>query len=259
MLSLLVAAVIATSAPNNACSWEHPGANPYRGDPAAAVADFGLPASTRSAIQAKMRAHKFDAVVTIGRERIGGVGLEAEYEDLRDMHSGHGKVCHGPVDRSKWKPLQTERGLVYCADGECIIVPTVCNNVSRVTRKPDAAPETPLVVDNSSIDISPAAGPAVPAVAQPQVAAPDSFESGSGGGYSGSPYSGGLDGGGIVFARPPKPPASTPSSPVGPIPPIIVPPIIVPPVSAVPEPEDWLLMLAGLLVIVLFVIRRSRK
>jgi len=27
-----------------------------------------------------------------------------------------------------------ERGLVYCDSGQCILVPTVCRNVSRITR-----------------------------------------------------------------------------------------------------------------------------
>ena len=35
------------------CSWAHPGANPFRGDPVRALADFDLPAPTRSAAKAR--------------------------------------------------------------------------------------------------------------------------------------------------------------------------------------------------------------
>ena len=51
-----------------------------------------------------------------------------------------------------------ERGLVYCVQGQCILVPTICRNVSRITQAPASAP--------------PAAGGAAPGGAAPVAAAP---------------------------------------------------------------------------------------
>ena len=136
-----------------ACSWAHPGANPYHGDPVAALADFDLPEATRTKLRALMQAHRVTDVATITRDDI--IGSEGGYRALREMHSGHAHVCHGEVDRSAWSARRRERALVYCADDACVIVPTICNNVSLVSRKPARV----AMLDDSPIDIEPAAGP----------------------------------------------------------------------------------------------------
>ena len=133
------------------CSWAQPGANPYKGDPARALADFDLPEDARRKLRTMLQAHRPTEVVTITRDDIVG---EHRYADLRDMHSGGGRVCHGPVDRSAWRADHRERALVYCADDACVILPTICNNISRVSRRPD---ET--ATEDSPLDIEPAAGP----------------------------------------------------------------------------------------------------
>lgn len=224
MISLLAALAIA-SAPAP-CSWEHPGANKYQPAPHYAVADYHLDAETAGRLQYRLQTHQYDEVVVITRDSIG----DGKYTDLREMHFGQGKVCHGPVVRTGWQQDHTEIGLVYCEGDVCIIVPTICNNVSLVTRRPDAVAEEPPIV------ILPAAGlPPVPDVqtADTPVTPPQEEETpytpiytGYAGGFfdGGGGFGGGGGGSGI--------------------------PPIKPPVTSVPEPHEWLLMLVGLVVLV---------
>lgn len=245
-LHLILSTTLVAAPPG--CSWAHPGANPYRGDPVDALADFDLPESTREKLRAMMRAHATSDVATITRDDM--VGDAGGYTDLREMHSGHGQVCHGNVDRSAWGAKRRERGLVYCVDGACVIVPTVCNNVSLVSRKPDRV----AVLEDTPIDIEPAAGPKpapqdTPVTAPPAEAPLDFFPmpespTGGGGGTPGgggdSPGGGGPGGGGmpIVGGNPP----CCDTVPVGPTGPVGLP--VTPP--AIPEVPTALLLLAGL-------------
>lgn len=249
------------------CSWAHPGANPYRGDPTHALADFAMPDETRAKLRAMMRAHRYTDVARITRDDIVG---DHAYADLREMHSGRGQVCHGAVDRSAWSATRKERGLVYCADDVCVIVPTICNNVSLVSRKPDR----PVVLDDEPIDIEPAAGP--PAAATPPPASapgdtalpldflpptdtwptvPDAPEGGGGGlgggtpgfppgGGGGGPIGGGGGGPCCEGTLPPGFPG-TPTTPGGGGGGVIVPP----PTSPVPEAPAGLMLLAALAVL----------
>ena len=226
------------------CSWAHPGANPYRGDPVRALADFDLPEATRAKLRTMMAAHRYTDVATITRDDIVGV---RGYTDLREMHSGHGEVCHGSVDRSAWSAKRRERGLVYCADDACVIVPTICNNVSLVSRKPDRV----AALDDGPIDIEPAAGPPQ---APPSATPPGSPGDGplgfiptpgdGGGGSPDVPPGGGAippGGGGAPIGSNPPCCDSGPIGPVGPG----GPPVVTPP-PAVPEAPTALLLLAGL-------------
>jgi hypothetical protein len=120
-----------------ACSWDRPGANPFTGDVVAAVDRYqDIPVAAREALKARMAARRYDEMATITRDEIRG---EHRYEGLRDMHFGGGTVCR-TVTRDRWASGAIERGLVYCEQGHCLIVPTVCRNVSRVTRVPPAPP-----------------------------------------------------------------------------------------------------------------------
>jgi uncharacterized membrane protein YgcG len=253
-IDLIMAAVMAAAA-GSGCSWAHPGANPYRGQPPAALADFPMPEQTRRQLRALMAAQRYTDVVTITRDGIAG---QRHYDDLREMHSGHGQLCHGRVDRSAWSATHEERGLVYCVDDTCVIVPTVCNNVSLVTRKPE---EGPLQAGaDEPIDIAPAAGPPpAPAPADAQVAQaaesgpldfistlPDTPGGGGGGGGGGpglpgggGPIGGGGGGGGGGGAEFP----CCGPGPVGPGGPVTPP---VTPASPVPEAPTWALLLAGI-------------
>ena len=101
------------------------------GDVIAAVDRYrDIPATVRQALQARMLAHQYDDIAEIRRDTIQGV---QSYSGLRDMHFGEGRLCRLP-SRALWAAQHTELGLVYCEQEHCLIVPTVCRNVSRVTR-----------------------------------------------------------------------------------------------------------------------------
>lgn len=223
-MSVLASLVVVAS-----CSWDNPGANPYRGPVAQSVHNYkDIPLEARNRLQKRMDAKKYDEVARIERDRIVG---EHEYTELRDMHFGNGRMCK-TVTRSKWKPNAIERGLVYCEDEHCLIVPTVCNNVSRVTRipKPDPKPGPPP---------TPKSGELPPTSPVPPIT----------GGGSTTP----LDippvnyGGSTIPLNPLTPYSETPFWPpyVPPSPPIIY----YVPTPAIPEPSTWLLALIGLAMI----------
>jgi hypothetical protein len=248
---LLSALVLSSNMASASCSWDHPGANPYRdnhSDIAAAVDDYkDIPPEQRADLKTKIRVHAYDDVADITATRISG---RYEYTDFRDMHSGHGPVCHS-VSRAKWTDSMAERGLVFCsavgASGaeNCVIVPTVCDNVARVTRVYEHVRQVPPATDGGggggTIDFTPQ--PVTPTA--------------------------------VVFDAGPLPPDTLSSVPpdrpvygVPPInwpplmsylPPIYIPepcpccdkqpeppPIVVPPPSPVPELPSPLLLLAGL-------------
>ena len=267
-ITFVVATVIAVTAAST-CSWAHPGANPYRGDPVSALSDFSMTDETRRQLRVLMTAHRYTDVATITRDAIVG---QQHYEGLREMHSGHGQTCHGAVDRSAWNGQLQERGLVYCVGDTCVIVPTICNNVSLVTRKPDE--HIQAAEDEEPIDISPAAGPpptvaSSPASQDSDMSTPDLFpmplseggssiaditSDGSGAGAGGDAGcaagcfigngggNAGSEGGGSPIA---SGPSGAPISPTGPV---NVPPSgSLPPLSAVPETPTALLMFIGLI------------
>lgn len=214
------------------CSWDNPGHSPFMGDVVAAVDRYqDIPPEVRGRLKQRMQARQYDEFVTIRRDSIEGAN--AYDPRISEMHFGDGRVCRD-IDRSRWTPQMTERGLVYCESGHCVLVPTVCRNVSRISRTTSAPP---VVV---------AEGP--PAGEEPLVFEPP----GAGGGESfndmvdqpppGSP--------------PPTPPPSTPWTPppwwppltppfVPPLPPG-PPPVPPPPPPPIPEPETYAMWLVGL-------------
>ena len=115
-LPLILSTTLAAAAP--ACSWAHPGANPFRGDPARALADFDLPRATQRLLRALMAAHRPTDVVTITRDGIAG---EHGYADMREMHSGGGRVCRGSV------------GSIACARRPGVASPAMVNDAIRAT------------------------------------------------------------------------------------------------------------------------------
>lgn len=223
--TLLVAATVTLPS----CSWDRPGADPYMGSIEAAVDRYrDIPVEVRDRLKAKMRKRAYDDIATITRDKIEG---KRSYSNLRDMHFGNGRICR-QVTRGKWKPDALERGLVYCEGDHCLIVPTVCRNVSRVT------PDT--------LEIETAAGREEEPVDPPSGA--------------GANMLGGQrfidDTGPLAMQRlsldPPEelsfdPPAAgdpptLPELPRDPLPP--VPPPVPPP--PIPEPSTWALMAMGL-------------
>jgi hypothetical protein len=186
-MSLVLAAALAASAGSlPVCSWDRPGHNPFMGDTVAAVDRYAdIPAPVRAALKRRMAARQYDEVATIRRDSIEG---RYSYGDLRDMHFGQGQVCR-TVTRDKWAPGAVERGLVYCESEHCLIVPTVCRNVSRVTR----APQPPAAAAGTGAGAASGAEPATaaapaggvgPESSEPSDASEPSF---GGGGSAGSP------------------------------------------------------------------------
>jgi len=259
-MSLIATFALAVSAGSTLpqCSWDRPGVNPFMGDVVAAVDRYkDIPAATRDKLKARMRARSYDDIAVIERDTIKG---KANYApEIRDMHFGPGAVCQ-TVTRTKWTATTQERGLVYCEDGQCILVPTVCRNVSRIRRldRPNAvAPaqasnvasstraseETPLEFE------APAAGP--------MAAAPETFASASGvptlssapaqsgfslpGGNSPAPVATFNGGPGLVnLGMPALPPGRVTTTNAG------LPGDSTP---AVPEPSTWAMIALGLLVV----------
>ena len=265
-LQLILSTTLVTTPPG--CPWTHPGANPYRGDRVAALADFGLTGEQRRQLATLLRAHRPTDVVTITRDDIVSRSGPQGYTDLREMHSGGGQVCHGQVDRSAWAAGRRERALVYCAGDACVIVPDICHNISLVSRRPDRE----SALDETPIDIEPAAGPRpTPApqdASSPESEGPLAFfptpenggeaavpapADGGGGGGGGGGDGGGSGGGGGDGAGSAGPPIAGGGVPIGGPPCCVggpaVPGPVTPPVSplpAVPEPSNALLLLAGL-------------
>ncbi|MFN9505495.1 MAG: MHFG family PEP-CTERM protein [Rubrivivax sp.] len=133
-MSVLLVTALAVSVPvQAACSWDRPGVNPFVGDVVAAVDRYrDIPADVRATLKARIAQRQFDELATIKRDSIVGA---YRYDNLRDMHFGKGTVCR-TVTRDRWTDKTQERGLVYCEQDHCLIVPTVCRNVSRVDRVP---------------------------------------------------------------------------------------------------------------------------
>jgi hypothetical protein len=259
-MSLLASiALAASSAASGAtlpnCSWDKPGVNPYMGDVVAAVDRYqDISAPVRAKLKARMLKRDYDELVTIKRDGIEG---QAQYGSaITDMHFGANSICK-TVSRSKWTQAYEERGLVYCEEGQCVLVPTVCRNVSRIQRiAPRAAgpagggslasstqdAEGPLELDPT------AAGPVASPGSFAQIAGGSGFEGGpalipgvttpgGGGGFPGLGGGGGGIGGGGGGLIPTLPPG--------------------PPTPPIPEPATWAMLMAGLFAVG-FIARRRK-
>lgn len=131
-MSIALAATLAASMTLPTCSWDRPGANPFMGDVVAAVDRYtDIPEPVRARLKARMEKRQYDEIAAIRRDAVTGKRKYAP--EIRDMHFGQGTVC-STVTRTKWADDTVERGLVYCESGHCVIVPTVCRNVSRIKR-----------------------------------------------------------------------------------------------------------------------------
>ncbi len=185
-MSLIAAFALAVSAGSSLpqCSWDRPGVNPFMGDVVAAVDHYAdIPAATREKLKARMKARSYDDIAVIERDGIKGQGTYAP--EIWDMHFGPGAVCR-TITRTKWTAKTQERGLVYCEDGQCILVPTVCRNVSRI-RRLEAKPAAVAPANASNVASSTREGAdamplefEAPAAGPQAAAAPDSFAQQSG-------------------------------------------------------------------------------
>ncbi|MBV8657074.1 MAG: MHFG family PEP-CTERM protein [Burkholderiales bacterium] len=131
-----LAALAAASAIQPSCSWDRPGVNPYRGNVRDALERYtDIPDAERIALKHRIQEGQADEQVQITRDAIRG---QHEYDPaIHDMHFGAASVCHD-VTRSKWAADRIEPGAVYCVKDHCILVPKICGNISRVSRRPAA-------------------------------------------------------------------------------------------------------------------------
>ena len=235
-------------APLPACSWDQPGHNPFMGDVVAAVDRYpDIPVEVRARLKQRMAQRDYDDIVSIRRDSLAGT--RSYNPAIRDMHFGVDRVCT-QVSRQKWTAERQERGLVYCEGSHCILVPTVCRNVSRITRLEPLAVMGANPLGDELLFDAPGAGEIIgaePGAPGPHTFAAQSLPANSsdpgvvvpetelgdpdnvprpvpplGGGYPGNLGSLGIPGG------PGSP--GTPGTPVAPI----------------PEPGTWALMLLGL-------------
>ena len=258
------------------CSWNRPGVDPFMGDVVAAVDRYpDIAPQVREELKQRMRARQYDEIVVISRDAIRGKG---NYNArISEMHFGPGRVCRN-VTRAGWTDQMQERGLVYCVQGQCILVPTICRNVSRITQAPAAAPPAGGAAPGGAAPV--AAAPAAPeAAGVPVIDNPDALRGGSFTGDAMPPAVAGIPllpfdyvrtagnlpvpsgyiggGGGGGGGRPPDQGSS-----------IIVPPTVILPtlpptgptvLPAVPEPQTWGMLLAGLALIGYSALRRRAR
>lgn len=125
---LLLAPLLALAEP---CSWNDPGADPYRGTPREAIMRYeSIPLPIRLVLARKVEAQQPTDRVEISREFILGRDV---YIDPRDMHFGDSRVCRR-IDRTKWADTHREPANVYCSVGYCVAIPEVCGNVFRLDK-----------------------------------------------------------------------------------------------------------------------------
>lgn len=216
LTALALAAVVET------CDWSQPGRDRYTGSIEAAIDRYKLEPERAARLKAMVDKHEYTEQVVIRRDSIDG---KAQYSDLRSMHFGAGRVCKSP-DRSKWKDGFAVNALVYCDGDLCVAVPEACGNASLVTRTERKAE---VVAPPAVAEVAPDPVPWLPPVEDRSFTVSDAQEPAH------------------VF------PGYGSDAPVfGPIwtsVAVIAAPCVVceiPCVPAVPEPETYALMLAGL-------------
>ena len=225
-MPLLLAAATAALLVQPVCSWDRPGVDRYRGAPAAALAHYrDISTEDRAALARRIAAGVPDDEVAIGPRSIEGA---YRYESaIGDMHFGANRICR-TVTRAKWAASHREPAQVYCVNDECVLIPRVCGNVSRVRRITTTAEGAPPVPVGSRPPVAAAPPPAMQPAPLPAA----------------------------LPSRPDEPPAWI--GPGAPLPVMLPPdypgpgreisPPLPQPVSAVPEPSQWTMFAAGVAV-----------
>lgn len=250
--------VRARGATADVCAWDRPGHDPFMGDVVAAVDRYqDIPVEVRKRLKARMLRRDYDDVVSIRRDSITGRAQARYGSAIRDMHFGRSKVC-AAVSRAAWTAQMQERGLVYCDGDQCILVPTVCRNVSRIVRAqvgPERAegddPEPVATFDVEPPPVPFGGAPGAPALT---LDTGPSFESPAGGGGSGGAAYGTMAGsaGSSFAAASDGAPGRAVAARAADLTDGIGRPFEASPetqidvaIAPVPEPETWALMLGG--------------
>lgn len=255
----------ATRNADAACAWDHPGRDPFIGDLTQALDHYrDIPADARKQLKLRMASHDYDDVVVITRDSIEG--RQSYGSRITGMHFGAGRVC-GSVTRDRWDVQHREAGLVYCAGQHCVLVPSVCRNLSRIVPRggpgpghPQSPPElvfeppgaiSPPVPPASTPDlpptlVSPPVG--IPPSLVPPVALPPAFPAPP---DAPPPL--------LVDTPPDIPPRLTPPPEVfwpPALPPEYAPPGVGVPAPPVPEPQSWILLILGAAALAFWFTRR---
>lgn len=133
-LALLAGAAFAQE-PVTTCDWNNPGVNPYQGSLALAVLGYTeIPIWTRVVLASRVGRVPPTDYAVITRGGIESLNGHSYSDTLTGMHFGNGRKCSLP-DRRQWSPTRRELSPVWCYEGECVTVPNICRNVSRIFRK----------------------------------------------------------------------------------------------------------------------------
>lgn len=137
LLALLLASACATTAGAGptTCRWDNPGANRSLVPAAEAIMRLAeIPLSERRTLADMAGAggkprHSWRQV-TVTRDQIDG----GRYIELRNMNWGaQGRICVGPVDRSRWPASEVQRALLYQVGPWAVLVFSACGNVALAT------------------------------------------------------------------------------------------------------------------------------
>lgn len=132
---MLIALALATVI--NTCDWSDRGKDRFMGDIPSAVDTYtDIPKPVRDRLKARMadpRAKLYDEITHM--TRAGNAGEKNRYGLPTMMHFGNGSKLCATIDISRWADNDPgERGLVYCESEHCVVVWTVCRNVSKIAR-----------------------------------------------------------------------------------------------------------------------------
>jgi hypothetical protein len=153
--TLMITALALSAAVTATCNWGDRGLDPYMLDVPSAVDTYTqIPKATREALKAKMRARQYDDTA-----HITGAGIKSatwNYGPLRMMHFGNGSRLCGVVNTSMWSAGDPgERALIYTVGDWSIAVPSVCRNVSLITRGERITPPSPMRTATPPVDVEP--------------------------------------------------------------------------------------------------------
>lgn len=131
----LLVVTLTTQAQAAVCDWNNPGANRSMIDTATAIMRLTeIPEDVRRTL-ADMAGHRTGVQhswrqVVATRDQIDA----GRYVELRNMNWGKdGRICIGPVDRSRWPADHFERGRLFQVGPWAVIVFSACGNVAQVT------------------------------------------------------------------------------------------------------------------------------
>ena len=135
LMMLLSLPLLAHAGKYEMCSWNNPGHMPFVGDITRGVDDYtDIPTAVREKLKARIDAFDFDDIARIRRDSISNGKYNAT---IKGMHFGRNSMCND-IDRSQWDKDREEIGMVFCEDAHCILGPTICRNVSRITKEKDS-------------------------------------------------------------------------------------------------------------------------